>query len=348
MDHEILLSILISTYNRAELVCENLKHFLECKRSDVEFIVCDNCSRDDTIERLKAIKDRRLKVLRREVNLGAQNTIILSAAASGKYIVVVNDRDYIKSADLERLCGKLKQIKECDCMVLLSSRKKREGYYGGSEFCRFFWDCNHPGNIIYNRKFYNSYIDFDYVETNARKGRIKENSRYCILAVLYHVQICYYFPADLIIQPKNRDMIKQTRKEVYGSAYILPEFNKREYDNLSNGCIRHEDKSRSREILKNLYIKSLYKVTVEYRRSLKLKGFAARNHCENRRSSEWFKNAVCYTAYVIWHPNTKKMHMRRVILTEFFKFGFSDSIRGILHIVRKFLKIRNYRKTADE
>ena len=56
-DIGVLLSIIISTYNRKELVVGNISKMLECNRRDIEFIVGDNASSDGTFEEFSKIKD---------------------------------------------------------------------------------------------------------------------------------------------------------------------------------------------------------------------------------------------------------------------------------------------------
>jgi glycosyltransferase involved in cell wall biosynthesis len=79
------VSVVIPTYNRAELVCEAVASALAQDWEPLEVIVVDDCSSDDTVERLTAIaaSDGRLRVIARERNGGesaARNQGIIAAA----------------------------------------------------------------------------------------------------------------------------------------------------------------------------------------------------------------------------------------------------------------------------
>lgn len=90
---EVLLSICIPTYNRAEIVCKCVENCLQIDKEWVDVVVVDNCSEDDTFARLSEIKDKRLTIKRNEKNLGYVNLMKCLAEGDGKYCLLLSDED---------------------------------------------------------------------------------------------------------------------------------------------------------------------------------------------------------------------------------------------------------------
>ena len=64
-----LLSVVIPTWNRAQLVCDAINSALA--QGEVEVIVVDDASIDDTVSRLKAEFGTRIRLLRLNERRGA-------------------------------------------------------------------------------------------------------------------------------------------------------------------------------------------------------------------------------------------------------------------------------------
>lgn len=90
------LSFCIPTYNRADMVVECVKRILQYTGDDIEVVVSDNCSEDDTLEKLGQIKDKRLNVSTNKKNLGyTQNLLKVISLASGNYCFMISDEDRV-------------------------------------------------------------------------------------------------------------------------------------------------------------------------------------------------------------------------------------------------------------
>lgn len=61
-DNKSMVSVVIPTYNRQDLVMEAIQSVLDQVYEDFELIVVDNASSDQTLARLQEIKDPRVKV----------------------------------------------------------------------------------------------------------------------------------------------------------------------------------------------------------------------------------------------------------------------------------------------
>ncbi len=93
MQNEPLISVIIPTYNRGRLILDSVKSVLNQTYKNIELIVVDDCSTDDTEQILKSLNDSRLNYLRLEKNSGAcsaRNRGI--EVASGEYLAF-NDSD---------------------------------------------------------------------------------------------------------------------------------------------------------------------------------------------------------------------------------------------------------------
>ncbi|MDR2406747.1 MAG: glycosyltransferase [Bacteroidales bacterium] len=103
--HQKVLSFCIGTYNRAERVFALVNSILKCPKDDIEVIVTDNNSSDNTIELLDTITDERFKYYRNKSNIGGIANIVRSLIyATGKYAFFCNDRDYIITDNIPKLC----------------------------------------------------------------------------------------------------------------------------------------------------------------------------------------------------------------------------------------------------
>lgn len=94
ISNQPLVSVIIPTYNRAELVPRAIDSVLGQSYQNLEIIVVDDCSEDNTEEVVKAIADNRLRYYCHDINQGgstARNTGI--ELACGKYIAFLDSDD---------------------------------------------------------------------------------------------------------------------------------------------------------------------------------------------------------------------------------------------------------------
>lgn len=123
MNQQPLVSIIIPTYNRENLLKDAILSVLVQTCQDFELIVVDDCSKDDTNRAVEDFKDARIIYLRHNENKGvatACNTGI--KRASGDYLFILNDDDLIVPWAIERLIDKINK----------SEVKNLGGVYGWS------------------------------------------------------------------------------------------------------------------------------------------------------------------------------------------------------------------------
>lgn len=106
----IVLSICIPTFNRSKLLSECIKRIILCQSEEIEIVVSDNASTDETQDAVKKIGDLRIKYYRNDKNLGFDaNVLKLVERASGDFLFFIVDEDYI---EFEAIPWILKAIKK--------------------------------------------------------------------------------------------------------------------------------------------------------------------------------------------------------------------------------------------
>lgn len=90
----VMVSAIIGTYNRCGIVKRTIESVLSQSIRDIEVIVVDDASTDNTMEIIKTIKDNRLIYVRLEENVGIAKVSNIGFNKSiGKYIALVGDDD---------------------------------------------------------------------------------------------------------------------------------------------------------------------------------------------------------------------------------------------------------------
>lgn len=98
-----LVTIAIPTFNRAGMLAVALKSALGQTYSQVEVIVSDNASTDETRGFLEGYRGR-IRVLRQKQNIGmCANWEACLSAASGMYFLLISDDDYLEPGAVEAL-----------------------------------------------------------------------------------------------------------------------------------------------------------------------------------------------------------------------------------------------------
>ena len=91
-----ILSICIPTYTRAACLKRTLNNLITYEGQEIEIVVSDNGSIDNTQEIVQSIQDPRIKYFRNQRNLGFDvNIILVCERASSDYIFFLSDEDYV-------------------------------------------------------------------------------------------------------------------------------------------------------------------------------------------------------------------------------------------------------------
>ena len=103
-DKPIAVSVIIPSYNTAKYITKAVKSALNQTLQEIEVIVVDDASQDNSVEVVQQISDARLKLLINQKNLGAggaRNQALNEAR--GEWVAVLDSDDWYASNRLERL-----------------------------------------------------------------------------------------------------------------------------------------------------------------------------------------------------------------------------------------------------
>lgn len=102
----IKVSVLVPLYNKSGAIEKCLDSILAQTLGNIEIIVCDDSSTDDSLEKVAAYRyrDARIKLIKNEMNMGLVKTRIkLLEEAVGSYIYYLDADDYLVPSSLESL-----------------------------------------------------------------------------------------------------------------------------------------------------------------------------------------------------------------------------------------------------
>lgn len=142
---EKLVTVVVPNYNCAEYLDKCLEHVVNQTYKNLEIIVCDNASTDNSVEIINnwAAKDGRIKVLTTEVNQGGLKCYNrMFAVATGEYVMIQDSDDW---CDLERVAKQAAVLDNHDVGCCMTNSVF---YYKNAE--TEYPD--RPGSRIYTRK----------------------------------------------------------------------------------------------------------------------------------------------------------------------------------------------------
>ena len=101
-----MISVIIPTYNTAQLIERTIRSVLAQSCQDFEILIVDDCSTDDTLTLVKAIQDERIRIFEQEENRGpaaARNRGLTEA--KGEYCAFLDGDDYWEPDFLKETSG---------------------------------------------------------------------------------------------------------------------------------------------------------------------------------------------------------------------------------------------------
>ncbi len=106
MENQPLVSICIPAYNASATIGDTIQSLLDQVYKNIEIVVVNDCSKDDTEMVVKNFHDPRIKYVNNESNLGLnanwQKTIL---GAKGEYVILLGHDDMLLPSCVERLSG---------------------------------------------------------------------------------------------------------------------------------------------------------------------------------------------------------------------------------------------------
>lgn len=217
IDLKVVLSVCIATYNRCQLCLELVEELLKYPNEDIEVVVSDNASTDDTWVALQGIKDARLKIYRNEKNCGAQFNWINSLwHSSGKYAMNMNDRELVDMQALELL---VEELKNRECVAVVAC--------GRNPFDEFNIDTyenrvcltqklGEPGDFFYAKKL----LDTVKTQIDLQVGNEK-NVTGILLNNLYKIEDWYWYPGKRVLKDRPFEQFQNIIPERKSKGYVF-------------------------------------------------------------------------------------------------------------------------------
>lgn len=98
-----LVSICTLSYNSSAFIRETIQSVLSQTYQNWEYIICDDCSTDNTVEIIKSYTDPRIKLFVNEKNLGYhENGKRLRQYINGDFVKILDHDDVLYAACIER------------------------------------------------------------------------------------------------------------------------------------------------------------------------------------------------------------------------------------------------------
>lgn len=88
-----MISVVIPVYNASRYILKALRSILNQTYGDLELLICDDCSEDDSLQKIESIRDKRIRIFRNPVNMGYLKTINLLFSKVESEIVAFQDAD---------------------------------------------------------------------------------------------------------------------------------------------------------------------------------------------------------------------------------------------------------------
>ena len=155
-----MISVIIPTYNRARSLQRAAQSVLEQTFRDIELLIVDDGSNDDTAQVVEALSDSRVRYLRQKENRGAcaaRNAGI--RAARGEYIAFQDSDDIWHP---EKLAAQLEQLLRTDADVVFCAFMRHEGEEE---------DCLPVGLSDGKCLTYEEMLEHNYVSTQTMMGK---------------------------------------------------------------------------------------------------------------------------------------------------------------------------------
>lgn len=179
--NEIIISFCVPSYNRAEMTVLMVNSILRYQGNDIEVIVTDDASPDNTIVKLDEIKDKRLRIIQNKSRLGGAGNMIESLRYSkGKYSFVAFSREEIDSKAIPEL---IELLRTCKYSIVYCGEDQKN--HSNAEYKRgipalrkLAYKSLHPTGMIFRT---------DYLNKSLKKYKAEECG-----------QIFSFFPHDFI------------------------------------------------------------------------------------------------------------------------------------------------------
>lgn len=164
LDNAPSVSVLMTTYNDGETIGPAVQSILASTGVDLQLIVVDDASTDDTLDRLRGIDDPRVTLLHNDVNLGpyvSRNRGL--DRATGEYVAIADGDDWSHPRRLEYQASILGESPHLVACKVAHIRIRPDGAIDLENHLRFVGDG--PVSLMFRRWLVDHIGGFDHVRT---------------------------------------------------------------------------------------------------------------------------------------------------------------------------------------
>jgi glycosyltransferase involved in cell wall biosynthesis len=263
------LSFCIPTYNRAERLEKLVKNILDSPLENIEVVVLDNCSTDNTMKRIGNINDRRLIIYQNEKNIGGiVNGFKALSYASGVYSMLCLDKDWVEIKNIGRIIDVLNEHNDVDigfCALNLKRERTSEFFKAGKDaVLNMAYLSKHPTGNIYKTEAY-------------KRQKLLENI-YCskdtfgFYPELLNAEMACFGNGIIINLPfvfiANGEDLKKDKTVTYTrkNMYFLPRMRINEYlIYMRHLCGLDMTLKDKKVIIKEIFLRGLFLCTILYK-----------------------------------------------------------------------------------
>lgn len=139
MNDNFTISVVVPMYNRSDTILECLNSVCKQSFNEIEIIVVDDCSIDDSVDLVRNYQDERVKLIKLDKRSGAQATRNKGILESSSEWIAFNDSDDIWEIDKLEL-----QIKELEKLGFDQNIVVHSNCYCQDEIKNKFWEWKVP------------------------------------------------------------------------------------------------------------------------------------------------------------------------------------------------------------
>lgn len=302
MNKKPIISICIPTYNRGNKVFELVTSILKYKESNIEVIVLDNFSSDNTNFLLNEIKDNRFAYLRNSENIGGIKNIFKALLnANGKYCFLCLDKDRINYNNIEELIKRIDNNQDVSFgyCILNGQYNKSDILFskGFSSVYNMSYRSAHPTGMFYKTDFLkNLPVIKKIFEENKKFGFYTEliNAEMSVLGMSKVVNLPVFFTET----KEESEEVKSFTYKNENEIFFFPHKRYEEFltysSNLYSLDLTDNEKNK---ILKKIFLNGLVAATIEFKKNLKDRSVCNHYLVKSRNVSflELFKTAIIFS-----------------------------------------------------
>lgn len=288
---EKYITFCIPSFNRGDKVAALVSEILQYKGMDIEVVVLDNCSTDNTVSLLQEIKDDRFRLIENDNNIGGiLNCLKVLTLANGKYAAFCLDKDGVISANIEILINILKKEKDISFGYCALNLEKESEYIVYSKAFSSVYNMSylssHPTGRFYKADVFKRLL---YVEQ-----RLKDtNTKFAFDLDIINAQMAFEGRSLLINTPlfyterseESARVLSHTYKKLE-DVFFFPEQRLKEYSRyMESADSLHLAFNEKYKLIKKIYQRGLSSSLEGYKASMDNKSVCNHYHLRPQKIS---------------------------------------------------------------